>query len=119
MKESTIKKMNWFIRMITFGWAAAITLAPFGIYIKKKYFTSDYNYMYNNLIRHETIHWHQQMEMLIIPFYLWYFIEWIVRLFTNTSNAYTSISFEREANVNERNKDYLNRRKPFSWFIYL
>ena len=29
------KDMNLFVRIITFGWAAAITLAPFGIYIQK------------------------------------------------------------------------------------
>ena len=33
-----IKKMNGFVRFITFGWAAGITLSPFGIYIQEKYF---------------------------------------------------------------------------------
>lgn len=32
-----VKKMNWFVSLITFGWASGITLAPFGIYIQEKY----------------------------------------------------------------------------------
>ena len=52
--------------------------------------------------KHEKIHIAQQKEMLVIPFYLWYFIEWLVRLFKK-GNAYQNISFEREAYVNEYN----------------
>jgi hypothetical protein len=35
-------------------------------------------------------------EMLYIPFYLWYGVEWLVKLFCK-GNAYRNISFEREA----------------------
>jgi hypothetical protein len=104
-----IYKMNWFVKMITLNWPNAITLAPFGIFIKEKYY---YNRIF---VTHETIHWKQQMEMLIIPFYLWYLIEWLIKLFIYGSRAYMSISFEREAYSNDNDFKYLSHRKRFSW----
>ena len=106
-----IKKMNLFVRIITLNWPIAITLAPFGIYIKEKYWCS------KTLRRHEMIHWKQQMEMLIIPFYLWYFIEWVIKLFKYGKSAYYNISFEREAHQLDEN--YLDNRKPFAWFKHI
>ena len=52
-------------------------------------------------IRHETIHTAQMKEMLYIFFYIWYGIEWIIRLLMK-GNAYRNISFEREAYSNEK-----------------
>ena len=114
-----IKKMNWFIRAITFGNIVGITLAPFGIYLKEEYL--------NNIttINHESIHWKQQLEMLIIFFYLWYLIEWGLKTIIPLLNqklpkdAYYQISFEREAYGNEKNLSYLETRKPFSWWKHL
>jgi len=108
-----VKKMNGFVSFITFGWAAGITLAPFGVYIKEKYLTD------KRMINHESIHWKQQLEMLIIFFYLWYVIEWIIRIFVNGSKAYKSLSFEREAYQNDDNLEYLKTRKRFSWLKYI
>jgi hypothetical protein len=34
-------------------------------------------------------------------------------------NAYRNISFEREAYANQRNLDYLNSRRPYSWRRYM
>lgn len=59
-------------------------------------------------INHEKIHGKQQLELLIIFFYLIYIIEWIFK-------GYRNISFEREAYINERNLDYLKSRKHFAW----
>lgn len=117
MFEPKVKKMNWFVLFITFGWAAGITLAPFGIYLKKKYMPPYRNHM--GIVKHESIHWKQQLEMLIIFFYFWYLIEWIIRIFTNFGNAYKSISFEREAYANEGNENYLKTRKRFAWLKYI
>lgn len=69
-------------------------------------------------INHESIHTVQMKEMLYIFFYIWYVLEWFVRLFMK-GNAYKNISFEREAYGNERNYNYLNCRKHYSWFKYL
>ena len=72
-----------------------------------------------SVMLHESIHERQMLEMLIIPFYLWYFVEWIVRLFVNRGSAYRSISFEREAYLNQNNRSYLEQRRPYSWIRYL
>jgi len=106
-----VKKMNWFVKAITFGWATAICIAPFGIYIKEGHFVF-------KVINHEKIHWKQQMEMFIIPFYLWYFIEWVIRLFINGKYAYQNICFEREAQGYEYDDNYLIVRKQFAWIKY-
>ena len=73
------------------------------------------------LVRHEMIHIRQQREMLVVPFYIWYVLEWLIRLPFYGSNAYYNISFEREAYSHDdlEYSDYLERRKPYSWFKYL
>lgn len=110
--------MNWFVRLITFGWAAGITLAPFGIYILKKYW--DYpTYTFERIINHERIHWKQQLEMGIIFFYIWYLLEWFIKLFIYGKKAYYNISFEREANAYENDFNYLKTRKTYSWIHYI
>ena len=55
--------------------------------------------------------------LVIASYYLWYVIEWLIRL--PKGNAYKNISFEREAYANENYSDYLNERKPFSFLEYL
>lgn len=75
-----------------------------------------------NLIHHETIHIIQQIELLIIPFFVWYIIEYIYRLFQykfNYNLAYRNISFEREAYENDDNLDYLKKRKFYAFINYL
>jgi len=106
-----IKKMNGFLKFIT-GGAIGITLAPFGIYIREDFIT------HKDIIQHESIHWKQQMEMLILPFYIWYLIEWFIRLFINV-DVYRNISFERESYENEDIPEYINNRKSYSWIKYL
>jgi hypothetical protein len=44
-------------------------------------------------INHESIHTAQMKEMLYTFFYIWYIIEWVIRLFKK-GNAYRNISFE-------------------------
>lgn len=75
----------------------------------------------NILINHEKIHLRQQIEMLIIFFYLWYVIEYYYWLFKlkNPYHAYHRISFEREAYANEHDLKYLNKRKFWSFRKYL
>ena len=66
----------------------------------------------DELINHEKIHLRQQIEMLIIPFYIWYLIE----LYTK---GYDKISFEREAHLNDSDLEYLKNRKPYSFIKYI
>lgn len=68
----------------------------------------------DTLINHESIHTEQMKEMLYVPFYLLYVIEWLIKLFCK-GNAYRNISFEREAYDNQYNLDYLKTRKHYSW----
>jgi len=96
-----------------FSGVSGVTLAPFGIYLNKRYLTNQ------KTIRHEKIHWKQQIEMLILPFYLWYLIEYLIRLITDKGNAYRSISFEQEAYRNEGDINYMENRKCFGWVKYL
>lgn len=72
-------------------------------------------------INHEKIHLRQQMELLIIPFFIWYGVEYIFRLYQckNTYLAYKNISFEREAYANEMNLKYLDNRGFFIFLRYL
>lgn len=73
------------------------------------------------LINHEKIHLKQQLELLIIPFYIIYITEWLLRSLFHLSfyRGYQNISFEREAYVNEHNLNYPNERKAFSFMKYL
>jgi hypothetical protein len=72
-------------------------------------------------LNHERIHLRQQVELLILPFFIWYFLEFVVRLvqYKNKDIAYQNISFEREAYANETNLDYLENRSFFRFLHYL
>ena len=69
------------------------------------------------LINHERIHTAQMREMAFIFFYIWYLVEWTIRLACR-GNAYFNISFEREAYRNEHNRKYLKQRKHYAWWKY-
>ena len=73
------------------------------------------------LINHEKIHLKQQAELLWIFFFIWYYIEFIVRFiqYKNWDLAYRNISFEREAYQNEINLNYLLTKKRFDFLQYL
>ena len=72
-------------------------------------------------INHEKIHLRQQVELLILPFFIWYLLEYIFRLFQykNANLAYRNISFEREAYANETNLNYLKNRSVMSFLKYI
>ena len=103
-----IKPIPKFLKLFLGKDIVAITLCPFGIYNDSKR---------PSTLNHEKIHWQQQLEMLIIFFYIWYLVEWLIRL--TKEDAYMNISFEREAYANDYNLDYLNSREPYSWVKYL
>jgi hypothetical protein len=72
-------------------------------------------------VNHERIHLRQQLELLVIPFFVWYFLEFLVRFiqYKNWNLAYRNISFEREAYSNEKDLDYLKRRSFWSFLKYI
>ncbi len=89
-----------------------ITLWPF-IILRKKEMRSD-----TCMLNHERIHLRQQLELLVFPFYVWYVIEYVIRLlqYKNRQQAYRNISFEREAYTHEKDLDYLKKRS--FWFFF-
>lgn len=72
-------------------------------------------------INHEAIHTEQMKEMLYVGFYMWYAVEWLVRLirFRDTHSAYRNVSFEREAYANQSDLEYLQHRRPWTWLRHL
>ena len=92
-----------------------LTIYPF-IILKDEEYRNDIE-----LINHEKIHIKQQLEMLIIPFFLWYFIEFLKHYYRigDRHRAYMQISFEREAYSNEKNLEYIKTRKMYSSLKYL
>ncbi|GAA4275861.1 hypothetical protein [Aquimarina mytili] len=91
-----------------------LALWPF-IVVKDSFLKDD-----EAFINHEKIHIRQQAELLVLPFYILYFAEYIIRVFQyrNLQLAYRNISFEREAYYNEDDLNYLKKRKPWSFIKY-
>lgn len=87
-------------------------------FILVKYYKDQVNAVFVN---HEKIHLRQQIEMLILPFFIWYILEFFIRLiqYKNTDLAYRNISFEREAYENETNFNYLKNRSFFQFLQYI
>ena len=83
------------------------------LFVRKGCFMSEKDF------NHEAIHTAQMKEMLYIPFYVWYVIEWIVKLFIYGKNSYRHISFEIEAFENDDNLNYLSSRTRFAWWKYI
>lgn len=91
-----------------------ITIFPF-IFLRELAFKEN-----KILINHEKIHIRQQLELLIIFFYLWYVVEyyyWYFKL-KDKHLAYRNISFEREAYAMEEDLNYLETRKIWSFWKY-
>jgi hypothetical protein len=86
-------------KLIPFEGYKAITIFPF-VFYKGSYPTKEAR-------NHEAIHGRQQIELLLVFFYVIYIIEAIFK-------GYKNISFEKEAYANEKNFNYLNERKLFN-----
>ena len=104
--EKFLNSISWFMRV------GGITLWPFIIIRPRK------NWI---VVNHESIHIKQQQELLVIPFYLLYILEWFIGIFVHGSiiKSYYNISFEKEAYENQSNPNYLKTRKLFSWVKYI
>lgn len=102
---------NFWTKFFSFGKAQAITIFPF-IFLRYRIDKTD-----RILLNHERIHIRQALELLIIPFYIWYLTEFLYRLLQHKdfNTAYFHISFEREAFSNQHDMEYLNKRKPFAF----
>jgi hypothetical protein len=72
------------------------------------------------LLNHEKIHIRQQLELLVIPFFIWYFVDYIFKLikYKNKNEAYKNIVFEKEAYANEKDLNYIKSRSFWSFLRY-
>jgi len=91
-----------------------MALFPF---ILTRYKRLPYN---SRLVLHERIHIRQQIELLIIPFYLVYLINYLVNFlqYRNHRQAYLNIVFEKEAYANDHNEVYLQKRPLWAFINY-
>ena len=109
-------------------------LIPFKGYIAMAFFNmifwrEDYEYYLTDnsaksyvdkVVNHEGIHTCQMRDFCKwlplggIIFYIVYLLEWILRCFINgPKNAYSMLSFEQEAKLNEKNMEYQSQRCRF------
>ncbi len=110
-----VVKNKTFFKWFTAKWVNGIALFPFVI-VKHDHVKEN-----KILINHELIHIKQQLELFILPFFIWYGFEYLYRLvqYRNSNRAYRNISFEREAYANESNLNYLKKRSIWSFLKYL
>jgi hypothetical protein len=94
--------------------AAGMALFPFILVKRTKYKNN------KAFINHEKIHLVQQLELLILGFYVLYLLNYLVNLFKykNHQKAYLNIIFEREAYSMESDLSYLKRRKLWQWRVF-
>jgi len=97
------------------GNIAGITLYPF-VLLKYKHYKED-----KCLMNHEDIHLRQQAEMLVLPFYFFYLLNYALNWlkYRNHHEAYLNICFEREAYKHEQELFYLKKRRFFAFLKFL
>lgn len=93
----------------------AITIYPF-IFVRVDTRNNE------ELIRHETIHIKQQLELLIIGSWILYLFEFLYGKYIkklDSRQAYYYTAMEQEAHRNAMNPLYLSTRKPYAVLRYL
>jgi hypothetical protein len=117
-------------KVIPFGGFKAMAAWPFIFLRRDKEFTEVD-------IRHESIHGRQQVEMLLVLFYVAYLICWLIELVRCARDkdrgqiadshykrrkylhrVEHSIIFEREAYAEERSTNYVHKRRFWAWIKY-
>ena len=144
MFKPRVKLMTNFLEAILGKYIIGITLFPFGIYVRIPYLTNQRTINHESIHWRQQLEFFivgvilavltavlllslgvsslWLLTLLAFPFlffYLWYVIEWFIRIFINGRKAYISLSFEREAYGNADNMDYLKTRKFFSHLKYM
>jgi len=91
--------------------AAGMAIFPF-ILLKSSKLKND-----AEMINHEKIHLRQQLELLILPFYLLYLFNYLINLFKyqNHDQAYRNIVFEKEAYNHDTDLNYLKNGNWYGW----
>ena len=91
------------------------------IFVRKDYYNRVSINKMKKVLNHEKIHTKQMQELLYLFFYIWYGLEYLIKLcyYFNFHKAYKNVSFEREAYEYENDYEYLENRKHYSWFKYM
>lgn len=94
---------------------AGMALFPFILLKKQKYKE------HAVLLNHERIHLAQQVELMLLGFYVLYLLHYLYNLlkYRNHNSAYLNIIFEREAYSMEEDISYLKERRLWHWLRYL
>ena len=117
-------------KFIPFKGFYAITIIKW-IFVREEYKYLDGSRIYNKMINHESIHEQQILDFTpkVFPswlrytigsacFYPLYVLEWLFKLIPcliTKRNAYESLCAEQEAYENERDFNYINKRKRLIW----
>ena len=115
---------NKFLSSISiFMMVGGISLFPF-IILREKYRDGEEWWVNRGkrTINHETIHFYQQLELLVIGFYIIYVLFYLINAIKykfNMQKAYYAIPFEKEAYNNQDDFEYLSKRKLFIWIKYI
>ena len=66
---------------------------------------------------HETIHFQQALETLVLGFYIFYLLNygWLLLKGYKGKDAYRRLQAEKEAYTNEKNSSYLESRRRWRW----
>lgn len=106
---------KWWTRFFSLGTASAVVVFPF-VFFREKRCRDD-----AVLRNHELIHLRQVQELGVVFFYLWYFIEFLVRLarWKTRWQAYRNISFERECYAMQHRPGYLSVRSCWQFLKYV
>ena len=102
--------MGSFLKTVTSKNVTTLSIAPIGIFFRCKN-------SYPHVINHQCIHWRQQIELLIVFYYIWYALEFLIKFLY--CNANISVSFEQEAYLHENEPRYMKHRKPYAWIKYV
>ena len=105
IENSVIPKILSFLAPIRIN---AIALFPF-VFSRSKMFPSTK--------RHESIHFQQQLETLVLGFYFFYLFDFLRNLSKGQKarDAYLNIRAEKEARENQHTEDYLDSRRRWQW----
>lgn len=129
---------SWLAKAILFPSYSTITLFA---WVFTKWSKTDAR---QSTINHECVHARQWIELTVasglllwagglifgysawwlalsaVIFYLWYVLEWCIRLIGNICNrdAYHMVSFERKARLAERDNNYLENSHYFAWLKF-
>ena len=106
---------KFWTKIFSLGTGIGVVVFPFIFFSESKWATD------KEILNHEKIHQQQILELLIFPFYLWYFTEYFIRFlhYRKRQEAYMHISFEKESYANQSDLGYLSRRRFWSFLRYL